>query len=571
MCHRLLLAPAVQHQERLWSRSSALEGARHFAGPYQLLAGHVQTRLCTRQLESESPYLLTGSIVGLVAAATNQRSRPPVPRRASIWSARPGCFLAGKPSFGLIWIVLAYVLSSMGVYGVCEGWGPEDSVYFSITALTTVGYGDLAPSHPASRLFFSFAILLALVLLAARLSSFVHELVQRETGAAAGRLNQQLKIRLGGASDEDIDIFDEEGERRRLRSRFRRQLQLLTMYLLLSSFISKRALGLPSSWEALYFSVVTLTTIGLGDLVPQTPEAKWIISLLCLVGVPIFGATLAELVALIYGERQRGIKQRLPNLTVARLLKMRKFAEERSWPAAVPQPAPNAANTVAFEELHSRGLLDKKAESEFRKLGEHRISQFEFCCFLLVQTFGQQVLMNEIISMDDVETISKNFLQLDLSGDGALWTKDALAWELQRLLQPKKKKQDKKDQDESDISQAEAVKLRSSLEAVDMKTAGCIELAELEAALQKVGVVTSEEYVRRFFLKLDLNRDGKISFQEYKELIRKLCLKSRPASDEEGGDGPVSLDGGLEILGKADRVQGAARHPVLCFTPSLPG
>lgn len=30
-----------------------------------------------------------------------------------------------------------------------------------------------------------------------------------------------------------------------------------------------------------------------------------------------------------------------------------------------------------------------------------------------------------------------------------------------------------------------------------------------------------------------------------------------PASDEEGGDGPVSLDGGLEILGKADRVQGA--------------
>jgi len=464
-------------------------------------AAFCRTRLCTRQLESESPYLLTGSIVGLVAAATNQRSRPPVPRRASIWSARPGCFLAGKPSFGLIWIVLAYVLSSMGVYGVCEGWGPEDSVYFSITALTTVGYGDLAPSHPASRLFFSFAILLALVLLAARLSSFVHELVQRETGAAAGRLNQQLKIRLGGASDEDIDIFDEEGERRRLRSRFRRQLQLLTMYLLLSSFISKRALGLPSSWEALYFSVVTLTTIGLGDLVPQTPEAKWIISLLCLVGVPIFGATLAELVALIYGERQRGIKQRLPNLTVARLLKMRKFAEE----------------------LHSRGLLDKKAESEFRKLGEHRISQFEFCCFLLVQ--------NEIISMDDVETISKNFLQLDLSGDGALWTKDALAWELQRLLQPKKKKQDKKDQDESDISQAEAVKLRSSLEAVDMKTAGCIELAELEAALQKVGVVTSEEYVRRFFLKLDLNRDGKISFQEYKELIRKLCLKSRAPSD----------------------------------------
>ena len=47
-------------------------------------------------------------------------------------------------------------------------------------------------------------------------------------------------------------------------------------------------------------------------------------------------------------------RARLPNLTVARLLKMRKFAEERSWPAAVPQPAPNAANTVAFEVLKLR-------------------------------------------------------------------------------------------------------------------------------------------------------------------------------------------------------------------------
>ena len=60
----------------------------------------------------------------------------------------------------------------------------------------------------------------------------------------------------------------------------------------------------------------------------------------------------------------------------------------------------------------------------------------------------------------------------------------------------------------------------------------CLQLSPL-----RVGVVTSEEYVRcpgslvsdghalephavllrRFFLKLDLNRDGKISFQEYKE------------------------------------------------------
>ncbi|CAE7238121.1 RH39, partial [Symbiodinium pilosum] len=296
--------------------------------------------------------------------------------------------------------------------------------------------------------------------------------------------------------------------------------------------------------------------------------------------------TLAELVALIYGERQRGIKQRLPDLTVAKLLKMRKFAEE----------------------LHSRGLLGEKAEDEIRKLGEHRISQFEFCCFLLVQ--------NDIISMDDVEVISKNFLQLDLSGDGALWTKDALAWELKRLLQPKTKKgaigKDVPDKKNEDISKAEAEKLQNSLDAIDMKTAGCIELSELEKALVKVGVDASGDYVKKFFLELDLNGDGKISFQEYKALIRKLCrTRSAPAdsldpeaenfekdlsvsqgykseasigtekASKKYGQGSPGLrfnwtcavtvnhaqgisafdgedmDGGFEILGKADRTQSA--------------
>ncbi|CAJ1331744.1 unnamed protein product, partial [Effrenium voratum] len=106
----------------------------------------------------------------LLAASVGLRPRdPPSPlKAASVWTA--GRCVTPRKSYSIILIVLVYVLSSIGVYGICEGWGVEDSVYFSITALTTVGYGDLVPSHPASRLFFSFAILLALVLLAARLS-----------------------------------------------------------------------------------------------------------------------------------------------------------------------------------------------------------------------------------------------------------------------------------------------------------------------------------------------------------------------------------------------------------------
>ena len=58
-------------------------------------------------------------------------------------------------------------------YHWAEGWSWLDSLYFSVVTLGTVGYGDLTPSTPLSKLFTIFYILNGIGVLVA----FVNQIV----------------------------------------------------------------------------------------------------------------------------------------------------------------------------------------------------------------------------------------------------------------------------------------------------------------------------------------------------------------------------------------------------------
>lgn len=53
----------------------------------------------------------------------------------------------------LFFIVSSFIALGTAFYKVVESWSWVDSFYFSVTTLTTVGYGDLAPSTTISKLF----------------------------------------------------------------------------------------------------------------------------------------------------------------------------------------------------------------------------------------------------------------------------------------------------------------------------------------------------------------------------------------------------------------------------------
>jgi voltage-gated potassium channel len=76
------------------------------------------------------------------------------------------------PEFLELFTISAFViLTGTLFYHNAEGWRILDSFYFSVTTLTTVGFGDLAPKTDAGKLFTSFYILTGVGLLLALVSA----------------------------------------------------------------------------------------------------------------------------------------------------------------------------------------------------------------------------------------------------------------------------------------------------------------------------------------------------------------------------------------------------------------
>src|SRR5919202_1239421 len=72
------------------------------------------------------------------------------------------------PQFrSLVALVFFTLLSGTIFYSLQEGWSVVDAFYFSVTTLTTVGLGDLAPTTTIGKLFTILYIFVGLGLVAA--------------------------------------------------------------------------------------------------------------------------------------------------------------------------------------------------------------------------------------------------------------------------------------------------------------------------------------------------------------------------------------------------------------------
>src|SRR5215210_2285833 len=85
------------------------------------------------------------------------------------------------PDFRTLVILVVFTLLGGTIfYSLQEGWSLVDALYFSVTTLTTVGLGDLAPTTTIGKLFTIVYIFSGLGLIAGFLNTVATETLSRQ-------------------------------------------------------------------------------------------------------------------------------------------------------------------------------------------------------------------------------------------------------------------------------------------------------------------------------------------------------------------------------------------------------
>ena len=90
-------------------------------------------------------------------------------------------------------------------YSLVEGWSPLDSLYFSVTTLATVGYGDFAPTTALGKAFTIFFVLAGVGVVVAFASEVARQTINRTTEGVEARVARRRQ-----KQQEVVDVATDE-------------------------------------------------------------------------------------------------------------------------------------------------------------------------------------------------------------------------------------------------------------------------------------------------------------------------------------------------------------------------
>uniref|UniRef100_A0A7S4KF57 EF-hand domain-containing protein n=1 Tax=Paramoeba aestuarina TaxID=180227 RepID=A0A7S4KF57_9EUKA len=237
-----------------------------------------------------------------------------------------------------------------------------DSVYFWSITLSTVGYGDYYPVTAGGRIFVIFWILIGLSIVGFALSIVSNYMVEKQKAL--------LERMMAQGGEEEV----EEEKKTHYISEAKQKLLYALLALLVLFSIGTLVMCEIEDWpfvEGFYWSVVTATTVGYGDVTPSTNASKAFALVYALLGT-VFTALALGTFADTFVEAQRE----------------------------------KALKKILHKKLDMGGIIGMDAD------GDGKVSEQEFLEHMLVK-------MGKIQESDIIELKTK-FRQLDADGSGFL-------------------------------------------------------------------------------------------------------------------------------------------------------
>ena len=235
-------------------------------------------------------------------------------------------------------LFVAYVVAGMLVYRHLEGWSWITCIYFSATVLTTVGYGDPVPTTPAAKLFTAFYAIVGIAMLAGAVGVLGGAALEKlqdavddddDDGDADEGDDNDGEGRDGdsddGRDDEDARHAAKEAQQKRKRQQANRRhlRQLAFAGLLLTSLIGFGTVFYAEYEDldyvdSLYMSVITLTTVGFGDVSPQGEVGRLVGIFWIVLGTVATGNVIGQTVGIVLEKRQGALADRMMEQALSR-------------------------------------------------------------------------------------------------------------------------------------------------------------------------------------------------------------------------------------------------------------
>jgi len=195
----------------------------------------------------------------------------------------------------LVSAAILYVSFGTYIFMKMEPWSSKESMFFIITTLTTIGFGNRAPKNDHSRLLIIIYSIGGMAILAYTISVISEVLkenimVSFQTQLTMFREKRYERIVCNNDADKanangdailNLNDFDEEEEERNIVFNDHKQIAkkqfLFAIILMISSWAGGACtFYYTEGWsfiEALYFCFISFSTIGFGDLVPTTSSS----------------------------------------------------------------------------------------------------------------------------------------------------------------------------------------------------------------------------------------------------------------------------------------------------------